>query len=271
MALEQNFLDKILKTAIDAARLAAAQAIKELEHIEISIKNKTDLVTQADTKCQEIIIDRIKQDFPAHGFIAEEGQAGQLFKLSPQPDQPFWWVIDPIDGTNNFAHNMPIFTVSIAVMHQGQPIAGVIFDPCTDSLYSAVKGANAECNGQIITVNDNVINRFASIGLDTHFDGNIPAWASQIILNTRFRTLGTTALHFAYVARGSFIAAVTPRTKLWDIAAGACIAQSAGATITDFKGDDVFPMDLENYQGQNLKIIAANKKVHFELLKLINS
>jgi len=134
----------MLETAIVAARLAGQRAMEEINFIKASVKNSRELITQADTRCQQIIVERIKETYPDHGFIAEEGGEGKIFKQPPRGDKPIWWVIDPIDGTNNFAHRILLFTVSIAAMYQGEPIVGVIFEPATESMFTAVKAAR--CN-----------------------------------------------------------------------------------------------------------------------------
>ena len=271
MPLDQKDLSRMLETAIVAARLAGQRAMEELNYIKVSKKNDTELVTQADARCQQIIIDRIKETYPDHGFIAEEGDQGKIFKQSPRGSEPIWWVIDPIDGTNNFAHKILLFTVSIAVMYEGSPIVGVIFEPATDSMFTSVKDGEAQLNSRRITASQEKIEKFASIGMDSHFNDKVPNWATNLILRTRFRNLGSTALHCAYVANGGFIAFIAPQPKLWDIAAGALIAQNAGVVITDWKGGKIFPIDLENYDGQRLQVVSANKKVHAELLELLMS
>ncbi len=271
MVLEQRDLSRMLETAIVAARLGGQRAMEELNFIEVSIKNNSELVTQADARCQQIIIERIKETYPDHGFIAEEGEQGGIFKQPPRGNELFWWVIDPIDGTNNFAHQMLFFTVSIAVIHEGEPIVGVIFEPATDSMFTAVKGGQAQLNGRRITAGEEMMGAFSSIGLDSHFDDGVPAWACEMMQKTRFRNLGTTALQLAYVAKGSLIATIANRPKLWDIAAGALIAEAAGAIMSDWQGGKIFPVDLDGYQGQEFQLITANKKVHAELLQLIKS
>jgi myo-inositol-1(or 4)-monophosphatase len=271
MALEQKDLYQILETAIDAARLAGQHALKQMYSAKASIKNSEDFVTEADTRCQQIIIDRIRQTFLEHGFIAEEGANGRLFKQPPLGKHPIWWVIDPIDGTNNFAHKMPLFAVSIAVMYEDKPVAGVIFDPSIDSMFTAVKGDTAQLNGKKITASNDKINKFASIGLDSHLDGPLPAWTAEIMRRTRFRTLGSAALQIAYVASGGLIATLFSCTKLWDIAAGVIIAELAGAIVTDWQGKPVFPLNLNNYDGQEIKILAANKTTHAEILELLKN
>ncbi len=260
----------MLETAVAAARLAGNRAMQEINTVKVSIKNKTDLVTQADTICQQIIIDRIKETYPDHGFIAEEGKDGGLFK-QPPGGQPFWWVIDPIDGTNNFAYGILLFVVSIAVMYEGQPIVGVIFDPATESMFTATKGGQAQLNGKRISANDSGIDKFSNLGLDSHFDGSVPGWTCKLMERTRFRNLGTAALQLAYVAKGGLTATILASPKIWDIAAGALIAESAGAVVTNWQGKKIFPLDLDNCEAEKLPIIASNKKVHAELINILNS
>jgi myo-inositol-1(or 4)-monophosphatase len=271
MILEQRYLSRLLETAIVAARLAGQRAMEEIEFIKTSIKNDSELVTQADTRCQQIIIDRIKENYPDHGFIAEEGDEGKIFKQHPRGNENLWWIIDPIDGTNNFAHRILFFSVSIAVMHEGEPIVGVIFEPATDSMFTAVKGGEAQLNGRRITTSEENIDKYSSIGLESHFENGVPGWVVEMIQRTRFRNLGTTAIQLAYVAKGSFVATIVNTPKLWDIAAGTLIAETAGAIITDWQGKKVFPVDLDSYEGQKSNLIVANKKVHPQIIEMLKS
>jgi len=271
MPLEQRDLSRMLETAIVSARLAGQRAMEEINYTKTSIKNSNELVTQTDARCQKIIIDRIKENYPDHGFIAEEGQQDKIFKHPPRGNQPFWWTIDPIDGTNNFAHHMLLFAISIAVLYEGEPIVGVIFEPATDSMYTAVKGGEAQLNNRRITAGVAAMDTFSSVGLDSHYDDSVSAWTCEIMKRTRFRNLGTTALQLAYVANGGLVATIASDPKLWDIAAGTLIAEAAGAVITDWQGGEIYPVDLENYESKQFSIIAANKKVHPEILGLIKS
>jgi myo-inositol-1(or 4)-monophosphatase len=270
LELEQKDLSSMLETAIVAARLAGQHAMEEINYIKVSIKNATELVTQADARCQKIIIDRIKENYPDHGFIAEEGNEGKLFKQPPRGAEPLWWVIDPIDGTNNFAHKMLFFTVSIGVMYEGEPVIGVIFEPATESMFTAVKNREAQLNGRRIMASEEKIDKFASVGLESHFDGGAPGWAVELMLRTRFRNLGSTALQVAYVAKGSMAATIANTPKLWDIAGGAAIAEAAGALFTDWQGQKIFPVDMDSYEGQKFQVVTANKKVHSEIVELLN-
>jgi myo-inositol-1(or 4)-monophosphatase len=270
MVLEQKDLSRMLEVATVAARLSGQRAMEGLNFLKVSIKNDIELITQSDAQCQQLIIERIKETYPDHGFIAEEGGEGKIFKQLPRGEH-FWWAIDPIDGTNNYAHQLLLFTVSIAVMHKGEPIVGVIFEPATESMFTAVKGGDAQLNGRRITAGEEAMSAFSSVGLDSHFDEGVPGWACEIMRKTRFRNLGTTALQLAYVSKGSLIATIANRPKLWDIAAGALIAETASAVVSDWGGGKIFPVDLDAYQGQEFRVITANRKVHAEILQLMKS
>jgi len=269
MALEHTDLRKILETAVVASRLAGQRAMEELGFLKVSKKNDNELVTQTDIRCQQIIIDRIKETYPDHGFIAEEGEKGGLFKQPPRGGDQLWWVIDPIDGTNNFAHGMLLFAVSTAVMYEGRPIVGVIFEPATESMFAAVAGADARLNDRRITAGNEPISKLSGVAVDSHFDDGVPQWVCQLMQRTRFRNLGSAALQFAYVAKGGLAGSITSCAKLWDVAAAAVIAQAAGAAVTDWNGGKLFPVDLDSYQGQELQVIIANKKVYPELQGLL--
>lgn len=269
MPLEQQDLSLMLETAIVAARLAGQHAMEEMSYIKAIKKGESELVTQADTQCQNIIIRRIRETYPDHGFIAEEGDKGKLFKRPPLGEPAIWWAIDPIDGTNNYAHGIPVFTVSVAALAEGEPVAGVIFQPATESMFTAVKGGEAQLDGRRIFAGEDDISPLTSVGLDSHFENDVPPWVCDVIRRSRFRNFGTTALHLAYVARGGLVGAIVCTPKLWDIAAGALIAQAAGALITDWIGERIFPIDLDSYEGETFRVLAANRKAHPRLLEWI--
>jgi myo-inositol-1(or 4)-monophosphatase len=271
MALDHQDMSKLIETGIVAARLAGQQAMEEMKYIKTSVKEGNEIVTQADPRCQKIIIDRIKEIYPDHGFIGEEGSEGKIFKQPPRGDEDIWWIIDPIDGTNNFAHKLPIFTVSIGAMYKNEVVAGIIFDPTTDQMYTACKDGEAQLNGSRIKISDEPMNMFTSVALNSSFKGALPEWAQHIILNSRFRNLGSLALELAYQACGGLVAVVAGTIKLWDIAAGILIAERAGAVATDYQGNKIFPLDPRQYDGSRFDIIVANKKVHAELLTLIQN
>ena len=271
MSLEQKDLSEILETAVVAARLAGQHAMEQMSYVKAVKKNENELVTQADVQCQRIIVQRIRETFPDHGFIAEEGDGGRMFKRAPLGEPAIWWAIDPIDGTNNYAHGIPVFAVSVAALSEGEPVVGVVFQPASDSMFTAVKDGGAQLDGRRIYAGEEEIGPLTSVGLDSHFDDTLPPWVCDIIRRSRFRNFGTTALHLAYVARGGLVAALMCTPKLWDIAAGTVIAQAAGARVTDWDGGKIFPIDLDRYDGQTFQVAAANKKTHPALLQAIRS
>jgi myo-inositol-1(or 4)-monophosphatase len=271
MELEQKDLSSMLETAIVAARLAGQRAMEEINYTRATVKKPGELVTQADANCQKIIIDRIKENYPDHGFIAEEGESGKIFKQSPRGNEKIWWVIDPIDGTNNFAHGMLLFAVSVAAMHEGEPIVGAIFDPATESMFTAVKNGEPQLNGRKIDTGENAMDELSSVGLDSHFEKGVPEWTYEIIKLTRYRNLGTTAMQLAYVAKGGLVGTIANTPKLWDIAAGVFIAEAAGAKVTDWQGGKIFPIDLESYEGSTFQTVVANQKVHPQIIEMIKA
>jgi myo-inositol-1(or 4)-monophosphatase len=271
MNVDQNYLSEILETAVVAARLAGQRAMEEIDFVKTSVKKPGELVTQTDIRCQQLIIETIKRKYPDHGFIAEEGEQGKILKYPPRSSGSIWWAVDPIDGTNNFAHQIPIFTVSIAALYNGEPIAGAVFEPATDSIYTAVKGGEAQLNGRHIVAGEEQMNEFSSVALDSHFGDNMPGWVCEIMRRTRFRNFGTTALHFGYVAKGSLAAAIVCTPKLWDIAAGTTVVESGGGVVTDWRGNKIFPIDLDAYEGQAFHTLVANRVVHQQIVDMINS
>ena len=257
----------MLDTAVEAAHLAGRRMLSDLNTSKVSIKNKNELVTETDSACQKIIIEHIKKTFPRHGFIGEEGPRGGLLKESGP--EPFYWVIDPIDGTNNFVHKIPSFAVSIGLMHEAVPVAGVIFEPNTNTIFTATAGGDACCNGVKMDCGKDPINEFASIAIDSNLKGGLHPGIIEMMLRTRFRNIGSTALHLCYVAKGSLVGTVLVGPKLWDFAAGILIAQRAGAIVTDWQGKPILPVDCENYEGESFKILAANPMVHGEMIEFL--
>lgn len=256
----------MLETATIAARQAGQRAMEELHSVHTSFKNGNEIVTQADPICQKIIIDRIREVYPKHGFIAEEGDDGNLLSIPPQSKEHLWWVIDPIDGTNNFANGILCFSVSIAAMLDGVPVLGVIFEPATDAMYTAALGMDALLNGSRITINDDPVGPFANFGVDGHTHPLVDAGKQKIMSQTRYRCLGSTAIHMAYVAKGAMIGMVTPSAKLWDIAAGIILVERAGGMVTDVQGNSLLDLDLSHYNAEQFQTLATNQKIHNQVL-----
>ncbi|MBN1815748.1 MAG: inositol monophosphatase [Sedimentisphaerales bacterium] len=268
MKLEHSDIWDMLETAVVAARLAGQRAMEEIKYVKSSLKNGEEMVSHADVICQRLIISRIKETYPDHGFLAEEGDQGALFKQPPRSQDDFWWVIDPIDGTNNYCHGLLSFAVSVALLYQGQPLMGVIFDPASESMYTAAKDMDAQLNNSSISTSSEKVTPFVSFGIDSHFPTEQTGAINNVMQTMRFRNLGTTALHMAYVAKGAMVGMVSYDTKLWDIAAGAMLVETAGGIVCDLSGKPIFPVDCASYQGQKYSILATNQKTKEDFLKL---
>lgn len=251
-----------INIAIKAARKAGeviARAQQDLNKLSIQEKSPHDFVSNIDHKAEMIIRDVIHQAYPSHSILGEEGGAEQ------NEDADTWWVIDPIDGTQNFIKGLPFFCVSIAIKEQGKLSHAVIYDPMRQELFTASRGKGAFL--------DNRIRISDKRGLDgaliaTGFPARAEAWQkTQPTLNTLFkqiadiRCLGSAALSLAYVACGRLDAYWEADLKEWDIAAGCLLVKEAGGLVTDFQG-------LENYLSSG-DVVAGSAKVLKELLPLL--
>lgn len=224
--------------------------------LEISSKStQHDLVTQYDRASEELIINSIKERFPNHSFLAEEsgGNTDEEYEVL--------WIIDPLDGTSNFAHQVPIFSVSIAACVDGQVLAGVVYQPMTDELFHAEKGKGAFLNDRLITVTER--DDFSRAMFVTGFPpdteknpgGCIDHFVRMLKQGAPIRRLGSAALDLAYVAAGRFDAFWEIQLSPWDIAAGSLLVTEAGGIVTDYSGET---RDLFSYGN----ILASNDKLH---------
>ncbi len=226
-----------------------------------------DLVTEIDRASELMIRQRIEEQYPGHTFLGEEESfgSGERFvgRLEQASAEPFLWIVDPIDGTSNFVHNMPGFTVSIALACRGELTAGVIYDPCSDEMYWAAKGQGAFVNGKRISVSN--VDRLEQTLLGTGFPTDERARAvgveclGELSGKCRsIRSLGSAALQLAYVASGKLGAYWEYGLNVWDTAAGVILIQEAGGTVTDTAGR---PFDLFTKN-----IVASNGFVHQPML-----
>lgn len=268
MKISNMQIANMLETASAAARLAGQKSMELFGYNKKINKSADEIVTNADPICQDLIISRIKEVFPDHGFIAEEGKDGNIFKQVPR-GEPFWWIIDPIDGTNNYANKVYEFCTSVAVMYEAKPVAGAIFQPCSDLMFTASINTDAQLNGSTIKCSSQDLSIFTSAAVDSLFPDGVPSWVNKIMTKVRFRNLGTTALHLAYVASGAFCGAITESPRLWDIAAGMIILQQAGALLTDLNGNKIDNINPEEYNGKKFDILAAAPNVQQEILNII--
>lgn len=226
----------VLQTAIEAARAAGALALgRRGDTLAVEQKGFRDFVTAADKEAQRLIIDLICERFPLHSIIAEEEDDS----LSAESDTI--WIIDPIDGTSNYANNIPIFAISIAVVHHKRPQIGVVYDPVHDQLFSAVAGQGSTVNGHPLHVNETDTLGDAFLALDWSRGREQRQTALDIlgVLAHEVRTVravGSAALAIVWIAAGRLDIYFNINLKLWDIAAAGLIVQEAGGQVGGFDG-----------------------------------
>jgi len=263
-----NYLNFISSTLLTAGQIANDNFGKVSGVTKQGDNNQ--VLTQTDIAIGEFIVSQIKANFPEHNVIDEE--AGVI-----DNHHNFTWVVDPIDGTSNFAAGLPTYGVMIGLLDGATPIAGGIMLPAFNQLFMAQKGLGATCNGEPIRVSD-AVNSLATLvayGIDGHQEDphrtELEAQTlGKIILNIRNLRTTNSAYDMAHVCDGKYAAYLNQTTKIWDNVALQPIAEEAGGIVTDFWGK---PMDYSNplsKADQNFTIFAAAPAIHAQLLGVIN-
>lgn len=250
--------------AADAARAAGAVLLQWAGRFTVSQKSHaSDLVTEADLAAQQTIHDALHRQFPDHGFLGEEGlqQTGDASE--------YRWVIDPLDGTSNYVHGYPAYAVSIGLEHNGELVAGVIFDPNREELFAAAKGHGATLNGRPIAVSDAAeLKRsmlVASFPPGVRPDGpEVARFLNVLPIAQTIHRTGSAALNLAYIAAGRMEGFWSTSLKPWDMAAGVLIVREAGGSVTSTGGT---PFQLETPD-----MLATNgTTIHSDLIKLLSA
>jgi myo-inositol-1(or 4)-monophosphatase len=226
---------------------------------DIGFKGVIDLVTEIDHRSEEFIISEIRREFPHHRIIAEEsGEA--------DGSDCCGWIIDPIDGTVNYAHGIPFFCVSIAYVENGRVKFGVVYDPLRDECFQAELGLGATLNGQPIKAAStaDLGNSLLATGfpydIRTNPENNLDHYSYFSLRTRAVRRLGSAALDICYVACGRFDGYWESSVESWDIAAGTLIAEEAGARVTNMDGD-------RDYFKPPLSLVVANPTIHSQILR----
>ena len=221
-----------MELAVRAAYAAGAM-LKEYRNLHIDRKSKNDYVTDADRASEELIRSIVLGECPEDGFYGEEGGVEGGNKRG-------MWVVDPIDGTTNFIHHLPPYTISVGYMVDGQPVAGAVYAPLTDEMFSAFKDGGAFLNGEPIHVSDTTDPQACLLGMSfAHRHPHCAARMSQLIPRllpqiNDMRRLGSAAYDLCCVACGRYDAFIELHLNLYDIAAGVIIAREAGATVSNW-------------------------------------
>ncbi len=248
--------------AKEAALEAGQMLLSHLQtDFQVSKKGRINLVTEMDLKAEKLIVDRIRLDFPDHEILAEE-------RGTHAGSGPCKWIVDPLDGTTNYAHGYQCFCVSIAVELEGQLAVGVVYDPVTKEFFSARKDAGATLNGQPIQVSteDVLVDSLLSTGFSyrkTEIQRNLELFDRIIFQCRAIRRDGSAALDLCYVACGRFDGFWELSLNCWDVAAGRLMVEEAGGCVTAFDGSPCTIYERE--------LLASNGQIHSAMVEQLTA
>jgi len=249
-----------LETAVEIAREAGALLTGYFERrVAFETKGEFDLVTEADRASERLVVERLRSHFPTHSIVAEEG--GRFDGASE-----YRWYVDPLDGTTNFAHSFPVFNVTLGLERAGELIAGVVYDPCRQELFTAERGSGAYLNNRRIRVSSarRLSDSLASTGFPSrkrHHNINIHFYYQLAMASHGVRRTGSAAVDLAYVACGRLDFFWEFGLKPWDVAAGSLLVSEAGGRVSDMRDapHDVVKSD---------HVLADNSALHDEVVAL---
>jgi myo-inositol-1(or 4)-monophosphatase len=256
---------------IDECALVGAEAAKEAGELllgklntclNVAHKGIINLVTEADLESEKLIVGRLRQRFPTHSILAEENH-------SDVPAGEICWIIDPLDGTTNYAHGFPLFTVSIGLQVSGELRWGAVYSPVSGELFTAQKGSGAFCNGSPIHVS--TVESLGASLLCTGFpydirtspQNNLENFCAFALKSQGIRRTGTAALDFCFVASGRLDGFWEQKLNPWDCAAGYLIVSEAGGAVTNYRGE---PASIYGRE-----VVASNGLIHNEMLTVLRS
>jgi myo-inositol-1(or 4)-monophosphatase len=267
-------LDAILSQAIAVARGAGeilregVAHIRRREHVAINYKtNEFDPVTEYDHRSEAFIVEGLQRTFPTHRIVGEEGGEYRRPNDEGQASNTFEWQIDPLDGTVNFAHGFPIFSVSLGLLVNGEPALGVVYNPMSEEMYAAIRGRGATLNGESIrvspvpTLSRSLLNTGFPYDLRTSEQNNLQHFIAFQRRSQEVRRVGSAALDLCWVACGRMEGYWEAKIKPHDIAAGIVIVREAGGMVTDYDGGDGMLAC-----GQ---CVASNGLIHVEMLDVL--
>ncbi|GMR04741.1 MAG: inositol monophosphatase family protein [Thermodesulfobacteriota bacterium] len=252
---------EIQKAAIDMARRAGRILKENLGHAgRVEFKGDVNIVTEMDMRSEALIMGEIKKRFPGHGILTEESEG--LEAASGKR-----WIIDPLDGTTNYSHGLPIFCVSIAFEDAGEVLCGVVYNPMLDELFTAQRGKGALLNGKRIKISKTARLDRSLIATGFPYDlrvskqNNFDHFKNFSLRSQAIRRAGSAALDLCYVASGRFDGFWEMKLSPWDTAAASLIVTEAGGRVTDFEGND-----FSNYRPECL---ASNGLIHGAMLDVL--
>jgi myo-inositol-1(or 4)-monophosphatase len=258
-------LPRLVREAERIAREAGGILLRHFEQLTaVESKGHGDPVTAADRESEEYVREACVAVTPGVPVYGEEyGRYGADGSLSDA-----CWVVDPLDGTVNYAASMPLYAVSIAFLQAGRPTVGVIYDPTRDQAFTAVEGAGSYRDGVRMTVSErDPFDPVAPIAISADIIRRRPKFLTRL---PKGRSLGSAALQMSYVAAGIFDAAMDPLTRLWDVAAGSLLVTEAGGVVTRWDGSSIFPVapDDPGFAGAPVEYLVSNGLRHADLVDM---
>lgn len=257
--------EALVDFAIDLARAAGKLMMDGLGRgARVTKKGPRELVTEIDQACERLVIDSIRASFPDHDYFAEEGHRREDRK------SPWRWIVDPLDGTTNYAHGLPFFNISIGIEKAGEVQGGVVYAPYMNEMFFAVKGQGAFLNSRTIRLHVSGTEKVSEALLASGFayvqhqtkNDNLANWSRVTSVAQGTRRLGSAALDLAYVAAGRYDGFWEMHLMPYDCAAGALLIREAGGRVTDFWGQDDW------LEGRTF--VGTNGKIHDELRALLD-
>lgn len=261
----------MLGLGVELAEEAAATAMRMMGLPGVQRKPDDSVVTQADHAIQARIISRIRERYPDHAIIAEESREGGA---SPSPTAArFTWVVDPLDGTRNYAVGFPCHATSIAVLDRGEPVVGVIHEHNLVRTYAAIRGRGATVDRRPLRRAEGVVEHDHLIGISSTKDAFTVGVLRALvpIQGLILRNLGSAAMHLALTASGGLSAAFGVKAKIWDLAAGAVIVAETGGRLTGVDGVPMTAFDLAADPDRDLPFVAGSPTMHARLLQLMSA
>jgi len=255
--------NELLSVAVKAAKAAGGILLTYARSgFHVEHKNPINLVTDADHAAEQCIIDCIAQQYPGHRTLAEERG------VNANASSPYRWIIDPLDGTTNFAHGFPAYAISIGVEYMDDPLIGVVYDPTRDELFTAETGRGAFLNGRPVAVSHTrpldaalLVTGFAYDIRDNR-NNNLNHFSRFALKAQGVRRTGSAALDLCYVAAGRFDGFWEVKLSPWDMAAGVVIVREAGGRVTDLRGN---PHSIHQPE-----VVASNGRIHDEMLAVLS-
>ena len=249
------------RLASDLALRGGRLALEYFHRGHVTARPDGSLVTNADLAIQERLAGEIARAFPDDAILGEDA------RLSPAPRHAIYgWVLDPVDGTSNFARGLPGFSVSIGVLRHGQPFAGAVYDPITRWLFTACAGRGAWLNDRPLRTSSRPLSAGSLISLRTPFERGMPPFVEEWLRRHRLRRFGSTALQLCYAAMGGLDLVYDHCASVWDLAGAAPVLLEAGGVLTVADGTPIFPIASARRDSAPVAILAGNPTSHAQAL-----